>query len=387
MRIGWALIAMGVGLGCGRLDFGEIDLSFEAKLITGVYTADAKLCLSRPAVIRYKLTTQPLRSDWTVEDLDGTAGQAGVLAAELKYGKTGCNLVTVKVPQVESPMFLYAMAGLSEEKEEMEFPHAVEGKMNPIFKLQTFRFMPDVGAAYDGSYWVHYPEEYYRDTSAMRPTMLYLHGFGSNGTNSGANVTDVLGEPLPALYMRSDPMMFEQPFIVAAPQCNAEREGCFGWAGVRVMGFLDQMLLSLREKAPVDDRQFYVTGSSTGGEASWRYAIHRPELVDAIIPVSTTYSPNTPSANFFDANICKMARIPVWAFHNVNDTSQPVSNARTLRDKLAACQPKSQQLSEGDWSFPPSGHGGWTLVYSDTHGFTNQDEASIYKWLLQYGSP
>ncbi len=383
MRMGLALIAMGVGLGCGRLEFGEIDLSFEAKLITGVYTADAKLCLNRPAVIRYKLTTRPLPSGWTVDDLDGTAGQDGVIAAGIKYGTTGCKVVTGKVPNAESPMFLYAMAGLSEE--EMEFPHALEGKMNPIFKMETFTFTPPTGAPYPARYWVHYPEEHYRDPSGLRPAMLYLHGFGSNGNDTDANLAKVLEETPLSRYVQGDAQMIDLPFIVIAPQCNQSQEDCFGWAGARVMLFLDQMLASARGEAPIDDRQFYATGTSTGGEASWRYAIHRPELVDAIIPVSTTYSPNNPSADFFDVNICKMAHIPVWAFHNVNDSLQPVSNARALRDKLAACQPKSQQLSEGDWSFPPTGHGGWTLVYSDAHGFTNQSEASVYKWFLYHG--
>jgi poly(3-hydroxybutyrate) depolymerase len=390
MRTGSLLFLLFLGLGCGRLEFGEIDLTFEAKLITGVYTADAKLCLSRPAMIKYAIVRTRFPSDWTVDDLD-TAIQSGneasgVVTANIKNGRTGCNVVTVKVPQVESEVYLYAMAGLSDE--EMAFPHDVAGKMNPIFQLETFMFQPPGGAAaYLARYWVHYPEAHYRDTSSLRPTMLYLHGFGSNGNDSGANINKVIEEMPPARYMQSEAQMIDLPFLVIAPQCNQSQEGCFGWAGSRVMSFLDQMLMSARGKAPIDDRQFYVTGSSTGGEGSWRYAIHRPELVDAIIPISTTYSPDTPSANFFDVNICKMAQIPVWAFHNVNDTSQPISNARTLRDKLAACQPKSQQLDEGNWSFPPNGHGGWTLVYGDAHGFTNQREASVYKWLLQHGSP
>lgn len=390
MRMGWLLISMaGLAGGCGRMDFGAIDLSLEAKLITGVYTADAKLCLSRAATIKYALTTAPWPEDWTVEDLEQRGGEASVLSAGTKRGDAGCTVVTVKVSEAEAPVYLYAMAGELDAglDEEMTLASEATGKMNPVFQIKTFTATgpdePLLGKDYTARYWVHFPEAYYRDPTEPLPTLLFLHGNGSNGNNTGSTINRVLEEEPLKLYLQRNAEMAELPFLFYAPQCNNDRGSCFGWGDETKMPFLDKALEDLRTFATVDEARFYVTGSSTGGEGSWRYAIHRPELVDAVVPVAGTYSSGAPREGFYDNEMCKMAGIPVWAIHNGNDRSQLPSNARTLKAKLDTCGASTVQLDLGNWVYPPNDHAGWIEAYGGKHGFTNGGESSIYKWMLR----
>lgn len=378
MQTGLLVVALVAGLGCGRLEFGEIELRFEAKLVTGVYTADAKLCLSRPAMIKYAITTTPFRSDWTLEDLERADGAAGLISADLKNGKLGCTVVTVKAP-IESPVYLYAMAGDSHE--ELGLANAVEEKMNPVFELKTFPVA--LPSPHTVRYWVHFPEAYYRDKSAPQPTLLYLHGSGKDGMDNGANIGDVLNEsPLP-FFRQSKEAVTELPFLLYAPQCNGNQGNCFGWGGSSKMPILDQVLEHLRTVATVDDARFYTTGISTGGEGAWRYAIHRPELVSAVVPIGLTYSVVLPRPDFYDDEMCKMVGIPVWAFHNSTDATQPPRNSQEMKARLDRCGASTVQLDLGNWG-APGAHSGWEEAYGNTHGFTNGGESSIYNWMLSH---
>lgn len=384
--LGAALGAIAVLAGCGRLGFGEPELTFEPGLVTGVYTADANLCLSRGADVQFAITTKPWPTDWAAEDFEALSSGAGVIKAGVTRGHFGCKTVTVPVAQEGSEVYLYAVAGEGVEKLVGED----SDKMHPAFELRTLmvRSNPAYPSGYLAHYWLHFPEEYYRDPGAGRPTLLFLHGFGGNGSNSGENINYVRDtEEVPRLYQTRSPVVSAQPFIVVAPQCNADRNGngCFGWSGATIMPFLDEVLADARAQAPVDDHRFYVAGESTGGEGAWRYAIHQPELVSAIISVANTYKPNDPTDDYFGGAICKMSRVAVWAFHNGTDSSQPPSNSQNLVTRLKACPAQEEpQLDLGNWTFQGGTHAGWIEVYGGTHGFSNDGVSSVYDWLLAH---
>lgn len=372
--------------GCGRLGFGEPELTFEAGVVTGVYTADAKLCLSREADVQFAITTKPWPAGWTAADFSELASGSSVVKAGVTRGHHGCKVVTAPIELEGADVFVYAVASdggvqlLGEDSD----------KLHPAFELRTvtIKSNPSHPAGYLARYWLHFPEEYYRDPGADRPTLLFLHGFGGNGNNAGDNINYVRDtEEVPRLYQTRSPVVRELPFIVFAPQCNADRNGngCFGWAGEAIMPFLDEVLADVRGLAPVDDHRFYVAGESTGGEGSWRFAIHRPDLVSAIVSVANTLQPNSPSASFFEAEICKMTDVAVWAFHNSTDTSQPPSNSQNLVTKLKACPAREEpQLDLGNWTFRGGTHAGWIEVYGGTHGFSNDGVTSVYDWLLAH---
>lgn len=383
---GLGLLACAASLGCGRLGFAEEALSFEAGLVTGVYTADAKLCLNQEAELQFAITTTPWPAGWKPEEFGTFSEREGVVKAGTKRGSQGCTIITVPINPEGAAVFLYAMAGdpsaplLGEDAD----------KLHPAFELKTLMVKSDAAnsSGYLARYWIHYPEEYYRDPGAVRPTLLFLHGFGGNGTDSGANINYVRDtEEMPKLYQQRSPVVKELPFIVYAPQCNADRNGngCFGWAGPAIMPFLDEVLTEVRAIAPVDDHRFYVAGESTGGEGAWRYAIHQPDLVSAIVSVANTFQENSPVVGFFIKEVCKMSRVAVWAFHNATDATQPPRNSQNVVDRLRACPPKEEpQLDLGNWTFQGGTHAGWVEVFGGTHGFSNDGVSSVYDWLLAH---
>ena len=184
-------------------------------------------------------------------------------------------------------------------------------------------------------------------------------------------------------------MVRDQPFLVYAPQCNADLGGCFGWSNPNHLPALDETLLEVRKLANVDDKHFYVTGESTGGEGAWRYAIHRPELVAALVSVANTLVADTPEPDFYKNNICAMSQVATWAFHNGPDSLQPADNSLYVVNKLSDCipAPKFEPVLKlgADWMFNGSSHAGWVEVYGDKHGGTNAGYGSIYEWMLAHG--
>lgn len=109
-----------------------------------------------------------------------------------------------------------------------------------------------------------------------------------------------------------------------APQCNAAIGNCNGWAGQ--MATLDQVVAEVGATATIDLDRFYVTGLSTGGEGTWNYADHNPE-VDAIVPMASTYAGDAS----WMPRICNLAHVSVWTFHNSGDPTQPATQQPALR--------------------------------------------------------
>jgi poly(3-hydroxybutyrate) depolymerase len=382
MRVSLLLCQLVLAAGCGRFGFGENELALEASLLTGVYTADVTLCVNQPAEVQYAVSRDRLPDGWTAEDL-ATHVAAGTVATGGKLALARCTSVTTLVDGEEVDVYLYAIA-TADGSGEIVSRQAAD-KLHPTFTLETFLS----AKGRDERYWVHYPEAYYRDPAIARPTILYLHGRGGDGNDNGSTIENVRDkEELLSQYMRRSAAVMSLPFIVYAPQCNGNRYDCWAWEDSSLMGFLDESLVDLRQVAPVDETHFYVTGTSTGGEGAWRFAIHRPTLIAAAVSVASTFAPDNPVSNFYGSSICDMKSVPMWAFHASKDTLQLPSNSQNLHDMLAACSPpETPQLDLGDWTYQGQSHAGWVEVYGNTHGFRNDGTSSIYDWMLAHSRP
>jgi predicted peptidase len=131
--------------------------------------------------------------------------------------------------------------------------------------------------------------------------------------------------------------------------------------------YMDGVLKEVRADYRVDPRRIYVTGLSMGGEAAYRFALHRTDTFAAIAPLS---------AYFKRADAAAMKPIkdlPVWAIRGADDTVVPVAKARQPVDAL--------KEAGNDVRFtvlPGHDHDVWTDTYSDP---------AFYDWLLQHRRP
>jgi len=365
--------------GCGRLGFDELEpppLSVELRVVAGVTSFDVEVCTTRSARLRYAVARTPWPADWDVAYLDAQIAAPADLVAtsdDVADG-SGCRVATYRTTEIEIPLNVYLVADVDETSELAQHERATA--LAPMFEPFA---LPATGG-HTQRYWRHRPERFYRDVTAPLPVLIALAGQGEEGDDTGTNFDLMKERGLQEPFTDRLASVIDLPFLVIAPQCNNNRTGCFGWPGHEA--FIDEVVEHARTEQVIDEQRVYVTGLSTGGEGAFRYAIHahrRPQgdpgvVVAALVPIAST---NVDDA-FYAANLCSIAPAPVWAFHNSDDPTQPVTNSRTFVSRVNGCSPTvPAQLAEGT-----GGHNAWRTAYNDTHGFSNQGFSSIYSWLL-----
>jgi predicted peptidase len=160
------------------------------------------------------------------------------------------------------------------------------------------------------------------------------------------------------------------PFIIASPMLEV-------LPNTRSFpeSYLDTLMEELLADYRVDQGRIYLTGLSMGGEATYRYALHRPELFAALAPLAgfdPRYLPGSTLEGFkpFTQPWERIKHIPVWAVHGAEDPIVPLSAAQSTVDALISAGGDVQlTMIEG------GGHNIWTDIYSDP-GF--------YNWLLSH---
>lgn len=215
-------------------------------------------------------------------------------------------------------------------------------------------------------YRIFLPEGY--DSDQSYPLFIYLHGRGQRGSGNG-----------PALYNRSPLFMGNNsiilpatqkkfPCIVLVPQCSGKtiNEEWAKWVGntpETPWEGLDQengayvqnpqpsdsgaaffeLVAHTINSQNVDTNRIYLGGISMGGFGTWEYAMHRPNLFAAIIPMAG-YSDQSKAAS--------IAGIPCWIFHGGADTVNPTQGSRNMY-KLLTDAGANVQYTE----YPDTGHG------------------------------
>ncbi|MEM9675016.1 MAG: T9SS type A sorting domain-containing protein [Bacteroidota bacterium] len=214
-------------------------------------------------------------------------------------------------------------------------------------------------------YYEYLPSTYHNDSTAKFPILIYLSGLGSKG-NGVSDLDAVLKEGLGRLISEGE----DFPFPIMIPQ---------SWSGWWSSSNVDAYLDYLHENYRIDRSRVYITGFSAGGAGAFEYAVAFPDKITAIIPISGRGD---------NLDICEMADVPVWAFHNIDDPSFSFRFSTIPINNLNQCTPnpipkaKITVYSEG-------GHDAWTKTY-DGSGMGTEDptydafDENIFDWLLHF---
>jgi len=205
-------------------------------------------------------------------------------------------------------------------------------------------------------YLLQLPPDYSGRPADPFPLLVFLHGAGERG-----NGTTELGR----LFKFGLPRIIRDgrrfPFVVVSPQLPATEKR---WP----VKLIDEVIAEARRQYRVDSLRIYLTGLSDGGDAAWTYAMARPEVPAAIVPMAATGSVS---------GICAMRRVAVWAFHGELDKDVPVGQEAKLVDALNACRPPPPEPARLT-VYQGKGHLIWSRTYEGSAG------VDIYAWLLAH---
>jgi dienelactone hydrolase len=223
-----------------------------------------------------------------------------------------------------------------------------------------------------GGYYEALPQEY-NNTTKKYPLLVFIHGMGEVG-NGSSQLSLVLRNGPPKLINQNHfPGSFSVngqslSFIVISPQLNTATG-----AVPAVNDLINQVVQQYR----VDENRIYITGLSMGGGISFEYA-GTSAYADRLAAVAIVCG-NKPAYTGL-VNAVGAAQTPVWAFHNLNDGTCPVSYTNDWISKLNAYVPKVVPAAKKT-IFPVSGHDAWTKAYDPTY---KEDGKNVYEWMLQY---
>ena len=194
--------------------------------------------------------------------------------------------------------------------------------------------------------WIFPFVEYSPDSTGEKlPLIIQLHGAGERG-NGGDDLAKVEIHGF-AKYLKEA----ECRCMVVMPQCPLDTF----WAA-RVESLI-KFIGQLTEEFDIDVNRIYLTGLSMGGFGTWFTAMARPDLFAAIAPVCGGGMP-------WNAGVLKM---PVWAFHGVNDTTVSVNHSDEMVEAL-----KRENADVKYTRLEGVGHNVWDYTYN----------AELMEWLL-----
>jgi predicted esterase len=220
-------------------------------------------------------------------------------------------------------------------------------------RIQPVAYSDDFLTRYYGKGFLLYlPDGYDKDPKKDWPLMVFFHGSGDRGEN-----LYLLSKASPFLWIREKGPL---PFLIVAPLLSAS-DYYYSFPENYMDGVMDQILADYR----VDRKRIYATGLSIGGEATYRFALHRPDMLAAIAPL----------ASYLDSltGLEQIKDLPVWAIHGADDTVVPLSRAQKVVDALreAGGNVRFSILENHD-------HDVWTDTYLDP---------LFYEWLLSQRRP
>lgn len=195
-------------------------------------------------------------------------------------------------------------------------------------------------------YTIFVPREY--DSKGHFAVILFLHGLFESGDDGRKCVAVGLG---PAVARRAATF----PFIVVFPQSTGD------WrseSAVQIaMGTLDQVL---RDYPAADRRRVFLTGISTGGDATWAIGARYPDRFAGLVPMSSR-----PSLG----DAVKLTGLPIRAFHNQVD---PFRSAGSVREMCRRINRAGGNATSTE--YPGFGHDSWTQAYGDE---------GLFDWMMR----
>lgn len=175
---------------------------------------------------------------------------------------------------------------------------------------------------------VQYPSSYSESSASKYPTILALHGRGSNER-------DLIGL---ASYLPNE-------FLWVSPRGTFELgpDG-YEWFQITQIGkpnpirlanalkTIDRFIDEIMEAYPADEDKFYLLGFSQGTIISLSYTLTKPQRVAGVVAQSG-YIPQESGLQFDEAG---MKNKPFLLTHGIQDPMLPVDWARRSRDTLQA---------------------------------------------------
>ena len=181
------------------------------------------------------------------------------------------------------------------------------------------------------------------DPDREYPLVMVLHGASKQAQG--------------AYILASDEMRQSQPAFVLVPMAPFNR----AWATpdspelkqpwFPALDLAVAVLEDVRHDYPVDADRIYVTGSSTGGFASFAAPMAYPEIFAASVPVAS---------GWIVEDAADFPEIDVWAWHDRADDQVDIAYARAFVVRL-----RSQGINARLEEISGYGHAAWRAAYAD----------------------
>ena len=202
-------------------------------------------------------------------------------------------------------------------------------------------------------YWLFLPADYEAQAlSGGAPLLLFLHGAGERGNESGDEIDRVKIHGPPRLL--DDPEFAKNfPSVTVSPQCKRG----YAWSPAQLMLLLDH----IEENFTIDKNRVYVTGLSMGGFGTWMCLNEAPERFAAAAPICGGAKPEWAE---------RLVNIPIWTFHGDQDRVVTVDRTQTIVDAIREAGGRKVIFT----IYRGVAHDSWTPTY---------DNQLFYDWLFQ----
>ena len=193
-------------------------------------------------------------------------------------------------------------------------------------------------------YLVSFPKGF--DAARTYPTILFLHGAGTRGTDMSV-LED--GAIFHELAKRE-----ELPFVVVAPLCSENT-----WFDL--FEHLRQLVKEVAAADFADSSRIYAIGASMGGYATWQLGMSLPDTFAAIVPIC---------GGGMYWNAPRLKNVPVWAFHGEKDNVVLVEESKKMVAALSRAGGNVKMTL-----YPEAAHDAWSETYQN---------GEVFRWLLSH---
>lgn len=215
------------------------------------------------------------------------------------------------------------------------------------------------------------PPNYGVDPTVKYPLIISLHGIIERG-NGTTELYKVAGQGIPKNINAGNKMTFTwngktESFLVLAPQCRKVDTLWYSY-------YIDEMINYAKKNLQVDTNRIILTGFSMGGGGVWMYSsasVANGNKLAAIVPICAACLMKN-GKNIADA------KLPVYAFHAMNDTTAVALPSCTINaiDSIKKYNPVT--LPQATY-YPTGGHSIWSRAYDTAYVWQTPN---VYEWML-----
>jgi len=229
-----------------------------------------------------------------------------------------------------------------------------------------------------------------------RPLIIWLHGAGEGSYFGTQDVNVSLIGNKVVSFADKEMQGYMKGAYVLVPQAPTmwmdDGTGAYTKDGTTMYETAMFELLDryLADHPNVDRKRIYLGGCSNGGYMTMRMVLQKPEMFAAAFPVCQAYKPEWVT----DAQIKKIAQLPIWQVHARDDKVVPFAGAEETYERLKAAGAKDARHTwydsvedltglwkdeEGNpWKY--DGHWAWIHVFNN---LPKSGNISLFEWLAR----